>query len=86
MENLPHEQLVHLLSRVPRASLLDVAQTSTTLLRAASDDRLWRPTSARPDGVVDPDGLAGTARRDGGAIRASVARWIATLLLSLIHI
>ena len=80
MEDLPHELLVDLLRRVPRASLLDVAQTSTTLLRAASDDRLWRPTVARPDGVADPDGLAGTARRDGGAIRASVARWIATLL------
>jgi hypothetical protein len=80
MEDLPHEQLVDLLRRVPRASLLDVAQTSTTLLRAASDDRLWRPTAARPDGVADPDGLAGTARRDGGAIRANVARWIATLL------
>ena len=42
MESLPYEQKVEILRRLPRDGLLAVAQTSTAMLDAASDERLWR--------------------------------------------
>ena len=42
MESLPYEQRVEIFARLPRGSLISVAQVSTALRDAASDDLLWR--------------------------------------------
>lgn len=91
MEELPYDTLVSLLSRLPRASLFNVAQVSRALLLATEDARLWDagreatgvPTGAR--GLFAPGGLRGTSSppsvgREDGCIRATVARWVASLL------
>ena len=67
MESLPYEQKVEILRRLPRDGLLAVAQTSTAMLDAASDERLWREggfasvTSASDEG---PSAWGETDRRD----------------------
>ena len=89
MENLPHEHLVEVLKHLPRSSLLDVAQTSTTLLRAVEDPSLWPLGDDGGDAFApDPDGggprgiarAAHRAPRSDGVVRLTTARWIASTL------
>ena len=76
MECLPYEQKVEILRRLPRDGLLAVAQTSTAMLDAASDERLWRErgfasvTSASDEG---PSAGGETDRRDESTIVATDA-------------
>ena len=80
MDRLPYEHLVSILRLLPRDALFDVAQVSTAFLEAASDPRLWPPGAPAPNPPASERGLAGVGRRDGGAIRVAVARWIARVL------
>lgn len=84
MEELPYDTLVSLLARLPRPSLLNVAQVSRTLLEAASDERIWVPTDDHVGaGLLEPEGLrgiSGSSARGCGMIRTTVIRWVAHLL------
>ena len=76
MESLPYEQKVEILRRLPRDGLLAVAQTSTAMLDAASDERLWREGGFAAVTRASDAGLSvgeSTDRRDAPATNATDA-------------
>ena len=75
MESLPYEQKVEILRRLPRDGLLAAAQTSTAMLDAASDERLWRD-GGFTTGDEAPRVGGGTDRRDASTTFATDAESI----------
>ena len=74
MESLPYEQKVEILRRLPRDGLLAVAQTSTAMLDAASDERLWREGGfAAVTSDEGPSAGGQTDRRDASTYVATDA-------------